>query len=183
MRKDRSLNRRVLRGAGVVALALVGCDYFYDTTVPASDSTPPVAWAAVYHGGEHVAISSSNAGSPLFFPIDDPDEYYLLIGAGTDDGGTKKVTFSHEFSRTCLQGNLGQNATGSFVPMVETQTGSVGATVSNGVWTGPMVRLRDYATCNSGWTLASVSYKWHVTAEDFHGNTKSHGWAEIRWVP
>ncbi|MFY0537404.1 hypothetical protein [Nannocystis pusilla] len=176
------MNRQWSGGTGLLVLALVGCDYFFDTTVPASDSTPPVAWAAVYHGGEHVDISSSNAGSPLSFAAD-PDEYYLLIGAGTDDGGTKKVTVSHNFSRTCVQGNLAQNSSGLGVPMIETQSGSVGATVSNGVWTGPTVRLRDYATCNAGWTLSQLTYSWHVTAEDFHGNTQTHGSANIHWVP
>ncbi|WP_096328875.1 hypothetical protein [Nannocystis exedens] len=179
------MNERWRRAAGLLGLglALVGCDYFYDVTVPASDSTPPVAWAAVWRQDVYEAVSSSDGGAALSFAVPDPNDYYMLIGAGTDDGGTKKVTIQQEFSRTCIQGDIGQLQTGLLVPMVETQSGTVGATVSNGVWTGPMVRLSDYATCDSGWTLSHVAYLWHVTAEDFHGNKKSHGWARIHWSP
>ncbi|MCY0988515.1 hypothetical protein OV203_15390 [Nannocystis sp. ILAH1] len=172
------------QGAGLLALAmaLVGCDYFYDVTVPASDSTPPVAWAAVYRAEVYEAISGGTQ-TPLSFEVADPNLYYLVIAAGTDAGGTRKVTMNHEFTRTCVQGDLGQNTSGLLAPFVDTQSGSVGSTVSNGVWTGPLVRLSDYATCNPGWTLSYVAYEWTATAEDFHGNTATHGWARMYWTP
>jgi hypothetical protein len=170
-------------GAGVLALAtMAGCEYFSDVTVPAVDNTPPTAYAAVWRSDVYEAISN-NPGAPLVFEVSDPNDYYMLVGAGTDAGGTKKVTIAHEFTRSCIQGGLGQFQSGLMAPMVETQSGSVGQTVSNGVWGGPYVRLSDYMTCNPGWTLTSVAYHWHVTAEDFHGNKSSHGWAKIHWTP
>jgi hypothetical protein len=183
MRRDPTKNKKWCHGAGMLALtALAGCEYFYEVTVPAVDDTPPLAYAAVWRSGVYEAFSY-NPGAPLVFAVSDPNDYYMLVGAGTDDGGTKKVTINHEYSRSCTQGEIGQLQSGFMAPMVETQSGSVGATVSNGVWGGPYVRLSDYTTCNPGWTLASVAYRWHVTAEDFHGNETSHGWATIYWSP
>lgn len=169
---------RVLSAVLMLAL-LPSCDEFEEVTVPAVDNTDPVAIAAVWQADEYLDLSSGNM-TPLSYDVE-LDEGYVIIGAGVDSGGTKKITIQHEWSNHCRQGNLGQNKYGLMAPIVRTQPGGVGSEVSNGLWDGPLVFLSDYTTCNAGFTLKSVTYSWHVTAEDFHGNVSTHGWASIHW--
>lgn len=159
-----------------------GCDYFSDVVVPTFDFDPPIAMAGVYRGGQYLAVSNNN-GTPLSYQVSSLDDYYIPFGAGIDDGGMKRMTMQPEFNRVCTRGTLGQSQSGLLVPIVRTQSGSAGATVSNGLWDGPVLRLRDYAQCNPGFTLSYVEYTWRVTAEDFGGNSTSHGWARIYWTP
>ncbi len=185
MSKNLTSNKKMQRmGACLLPLVvLVGCDLYSDVTVPTTDTTAPVAQAAVWRSEVYEAVSYSGI-DPLSYEVSDPNDYYQIIASGMDNGGIKKVTMLREFDRTCTQDpDLAQSATGSLTPMVITQSGTVGSTVSNGQWTGPLVRLSDYATCNPGWKLSSVSYRWHVTVEDFHGNTATHGPAKIHWTP
>ncbi|WAS90674.1 hypothetical protein [Nannocystis punicea] len=174
------------RAALLVLVAAVGCDYFSDVTVPAVDTTAPTAYASVWRSEVYEEISFGT-NDPLSFEVDDPTEYYVLIGAGTDGGGVKKLTINSEYSKSCEAWEDGDkivsNTSGLSVPLVKTQTGGVGSTVSNGLWDGPYVRLSDYASCNSGWTLGYVALRWTVIVEDFHGNTATHGPAVFYWDP
>lgn len=160
-----------------------GCDYFADVVITTFDFDPPTAITGVYRGGDYVALSTNNNGSALSYKVSSLDDYYLPFGAGIDSGGMKTMTMWPEFRRTCTNGNIGQTQTGTLATIVRTQSGSAGSTVSNGLWDGPVLRLRDYASCNSGFTLSSVEYMWTVTVQDFAGNTRSHGWARIYWTP
>ncbi len=159
-----------------------GCDYFSDVVIPTFDFDPPTAMAGVYRSGQYLALSSNN-GPALSYKVSSLDDYYLPFGAAIDDGGAKRLTVQGEFNRVCVQGNLAQSQSGLLLPIVSTQSGSAGSTVSNGIWDGPYLRLRNYATCNSGYTLSYVEYTWRVTAEDFGGNARTHGWAKIYWTP
>lgn len=176
------LDVRALLTVTALAIATPGCDYFYDVTVPVQDNTLPLAYAGVWRSGEYLA-TSLNSNPALNYKVASLDDYHLFFGAGIDSGGTERITIHREVRRVCTNGSIGQQQTFTLTPIVSTQSGQPGATVSNGIWDGPYMRLRDYASCNPGYSLASVSYDWHIVAEDFAGNTRSHGWARAYWTP
>ncbi len=169
---------RILLVAG--ALSASGCEYFSDVTIPSTDNTAPLTYAGVWRSGNYLA-TSLNSNPALNFQVSSLDDYYIFFGAGIDSGGTRRITISREVQRLCVNGSIAQQQTFTLTPIVRTQSGSPGNTVSNGIWDGPYMRLRDYASCNPGYTLSSVSYIWHTTSEDFAGNQTSHGWARARW--
>lgn len=69
---------------------------------------------------------------------------------------------------------------------VETQTGGVGSTVSNGLWVGEPFRASFHFWRCGGGTADAVLLKWRVWAEDFHGNVSTYGTADtpamIAWT-
>jgi hypothetical protein len=60
--------------------------------------------------------------------------------------------------------------------VTETQPGSVGSTVSNGVWAYVGV---DAPRCSSSSTRGEYHFWWSTEVEDFHGNKASGGGGEI----
>lgn len=178
-RNMRLSNRTIIRSI-LFALAgsASGCDYFDDVTVPATDTKKPTAVAAVWQADEYLAFSSGTS-QPLLFEVD-PDEGYVMIGAGMDSGGTKKITISRGYQTSCINGGFIETAEVALPPIVKTQPGGVGQEVSNGIWDGELVVLSDFLTCSAGSTPTQVDLTWTVTAEDFHGNKQVHGPATMR---
>lgn len=178
----------MLRASAVSMLCgAVGCDYFDDVTVPATDTEKPVPYLAVWQDNVHEKIWANPSVPiwPTYYNIAF-DEYYVLLGAGIDAGGTKKVTFEHGYTASCMQGEFyaeGYTVSQTLTPVVSTQPGGVGQTVSNGWYTGASVRLSDYAVaCPAGYS-PDVVYRFRVTAEDFHANKITFGWAQVRGGP
>ncbi len=161
-------------------LLTTGCEYFEDVIVPAVDNEAPNVYAAVWYQDVYEAVSANNSPG-LHYTVSDPDELYVALGAGIDEGGIASLTISGESLCNCLQGNVGQIKYGLQAPLVKTQTGGVGSTVSNGLWDGPVIKLSDFDSCAPGWTTTSLGYTWTVTTEDFHGNVSNHGWATMSW--
>lgn len=172
------LSSRLVASSAILLLG--GCDLFSDVTIPAADSTDPVAWAAVWVESSYVSMSSGSGA--LSYTVTDPDKTYLALAAIVDGGGAHSVTMSAELIRYCdLGGGFSQVQRATYAPVTETQSGSVGDTVSDGVYTAHGIRFGSLS-CSSG-TLTSARLIWSVSGEDFHGNTDSHGWAELNYVP
>jgi hypothetical protein len=141
------------------------CQYFSSTTVPAVDTTAPATWDGVWANGDYVKLIT-NPGSFVHHVTLGTE--VIAVASGLDDGGVSKVTMSTEESWLCCSGNICSVTQSSSIPTIATQAGSVGSTVSNGVWTSLSVQA--HGSCNTGYTLTSYRFAWTTTTQDFHGN-------------
>jgi hypothetical protein len=139
------------------------CQYFSTTTVPATDTTAPTAWDAVWTNGDYAKVINSPGSFTYHIPL---GGHVIAIASAIDGGGVRKVTMQTDEIWTCCSGNICSSSEAFEVPTVATQSGSVGATVSTGVWTGLDVTTGS-APCGA---LTSYQFSWTTTAEDFHGN-------------
>lgn len=166
----------------VVLSALVllsGCDLFSSVTVPASDNVSPTAIASVWIESSYEATSSG--ASPLSYTVTDPDKTHMAIGAIMDAGGAHSVAISAELVLDCDLGGIAQRQYLTYAPISQTQSGSVGDTVDNGVYTAHGIRFSSLS-CTSG-TLTQARFTWNVSGEDLHGNSASHNGAEMVYIP
>ncbi len=147
-----------------VTMGATDCEYFTDVVVPSSDSSPPTAYDGVWRGAEYETIRVSG-GSGLTYHID-PGQPVIAVSSAIDPDGLRKLTTSTGVGWTCCQDNLCSHTGGLSVPHVETQAGTVGSTVSSGLWYGIEVEL---PTCNPGYTLTSFAFTWRTEGENFHG--------------
>lgn len=159
----------------VLAAALLpGCKYFSDTTIPFFDFDDPVAWSSVYQGGTYTKIWSAPGGNA--HAISNPNEVFWILSATMDDGGARRVTQGWSVHQGCTSwdGKFGKSITSDGVALTETQSGSVGDTVSDGVWTGRPLKFADLMVpCGYGYVMSSLSVSWTTTAEDFAGNKRT----------
>lgn len=167
----------------LASLALVGCEYFWDVVVPASDHTAPTPAASVIRGG--VRTNSWGINPSIRMETSDPSESFYVMAAGIDAGGTHSVTLAPTVTTVCTRSGLAQRAEGHLESITETVEASPGDTVSNGLWTGQFVHMGSYleSPCNPGWTLSSVGYSWWIEAEDFHGNVATRFGGSIVYRP
>ena len=148
-----------------LTMGATDCQYFSSTTVPATDTTAPATWDGVWTNGDYVEIANNPGSFTHHVAL---GEEVFAISSGIDGGGVSNVTMVTEESWLCCSGNICSDTQSFSSPVVATQAGSVGATVSDGVWTGLAVQAVD--SCNAGYTLASYRFAWTTTATDFHGN-------------
>lgn len=161
--------RQALFTAPLMLLLTMGstdCEHFSNVVVPASDSTPPTAYDGVWRGGEYEVLRPS--GNSGFVYHIDPGETVFAMASAIDPQGLRKLTMSTEGGWTCCSGNICSTSSGLSVPYVETQAGTVGSTVSTGIWHAVEVKL---PTCNPGYTLTSFGFAWTTVGENFHGGT------------
>lgn len=159
--------RQALVTAPLMLLLTMGatdCEYFSDTVVPASDSTPPTNYDGVWRGGEYAVLRPS--GNDGFIYHIDPGETVFAMASAIDPQGLRKLTISIESGRRCCSGDVCSVSSGLSVPYVETQAGTVGSTVSTGIWHAMEVEL---PSCNPGWVLTSYGFAWTTEGENFHG--------------
>jgi hypothetical protein len=176
-----------IRGFVGSALALVGgfcgCQYFTNVVVPAHDSTPPGAWAGVYDvaKGEYVALGD---GAGVEYTTTDPTATYLAVAAGYDQGGVKWVTESQGvWVAYCKGAAAGYGETVSVADQSQSQRGTVGSTVSNGLWVYDLVRFDQCpAQCPIGWPIDHLAFTWDVATSDF-ANFTAYGTGEIDYYP
>jgi hypothetical protein len=169
-----------------VALLLGGatdCEYFYDVTVPSSDTTAPTIFDAVWWESEYIE-SAGNTGTFTYHLA--PGEQVLAISSGMDSGGVKKLTMSGDRSWTCCNYSGGEPVCSTTQPIsaaqTESQAGGPGSTVSSGIWLGTQVKVPPLSQlCQPGWTLQSWRYRWRTTAENFHGGTRTGEYRTIRY--
>jgi hypothetical protein len=147
-----------------VTMGATDCEYYSDVVVPSSDSTPPTAYDGVWRGGEYQVIRPSGS-TGLIFHIK-PGQPVIAVSSGIDPQGLRKITMSSDVGWLCCDGDICSSTSSLSVPIVETQAGTVGSTVSSGIWTGQEV---DLPGCNPGYTLESFRYTWTTKAENFHG--------------
>jgi hypothetical protein len=147
-------------------MGFTDCQLFSTTTVPPTDTTPPVTWDAVWLNGNYVALAPTSSSFVYHLA---PGTSVLMLSSAMDQGGVSKVTTGSFQEWTCCDGPTCRTVDADFAPVVTTQGGSVGATVSNGVWWGQAITVPT-SLCSNGSTLASFMFAWATTAEDFHGN-------------
>jgi hypothetical protein len=152
-----------------LTMGATDCEYFSNVVVPASDSTPPTAYDGVWRGSEYEILRpSGNSGFTYHFT---PGLPVFAISSGIDPEGLRKLTMYTDSGWLCCSEGGGENvcsvAGGLSSPIVETQPGTVGSTVSSGIWT--YVEIASLPKCQSGWTLKSYHFSWRTEAENFHG--------------
>jgi hypothetical protein len=154
------------------------CKYFSTTTVPATDSTPPIAVASLVRGADQLIRFGE-----LIETTHDLNENFIPIGAIYDNGGARSVTMHQSVRVRCRQGSLAQLSIVHFLPISDTQAGSVGSSVSDGIWVGEGFRFSTYAAlCNPGFVVEEIRYGWSFSGDNFHGLTASNGGA-ITYTP
>src|SRR5689334_3790340 len=85
------------------ATGFTNCEWFSDVTVPATDTDAPTVWNAVWAGGEHKVLSPG--GDWISYRVA-PGDTVIAMGAGTDPGGTHKVTIYSSWEHTCCKGSI-----------------------------------------------------------------------------
>lgn len=146
-----------------VTMGATDCEYYSDVIVPSSDTSPPAAYDGVWRGGEYQAIRPSGS-TGLTFHIK-PGQPVFAVSSGIDPEGLRKITMSTGGGWLCCNGNVCSSTSSLSVPIVETQAGTVGSTVSSGIWTAVEVKL---PSCNPGYTMMSFGFTWTTQAENFH---------------
>jgi hypothetical protein len=139
------------------------CESFTDVTVPDSDTDKPTTFDGVWIGGQYV--QSAFTGSSFVYHAE-PGENVLTIAAAVDRGGLKRLEVHSGWRRTCCSSTVCSISSPLTSPRVELQEGTVGSTVSDGIWVYEAVQV---PTCGEGWKL-TFGYSWFTEAEDFHGN-------------
>ena len=162
-----------------VVLALTsGCEFWSTVTVPAVDTTPPVAATRLLEiggaGYDDLGFGDYDGAS---LTTSNPNRKFMLIAAAWDPEGARKVTMSRHFVRQCVNVNTGIGALQNFsYPQeVYTQPGGPGSVVDDGVWTGVYVDLRDWLTCPGSTSFDWGMMTWTVVAENYSGLTAIHG--------
>jgi hypothetical protein len=181
------------RLAVFAAIPIAGCDYFSNVVIPVADTTPPAAVSGVYDlaQGKYVALGFNPGGVSYF--TNDPTATFLAVAATYDAGGAKSVFMFGQYGYACRRtsdgfvARLDDEFLNQQGPQVASQTGNVGDTVSNGVWTYDSVRFDQVpaSECDNlgiGWTYVYTYFWWNVQSEDFHGN-ESYGSGEIDYHP
>ncbi len=169
-------------------MALSGCDYFTNVVIPAQDTTAPLAVTGVYDLEQGKYVEIGLGGCPLEFDecppafqytVTDPTLTVLAVGATYDTGGAKSVDLEVWFEYWCrdskgkTEGPVFYETSGH---QTATQTGRVGDTVSNGLWTYVPVRFDQYPSdppngCREfGLTTIGKAAELFVVSEDFFGN-------------
>jgi hypothetical protein len=166
---------RILASGFLLAVTMGNseCEDFEDVTVPASDSSPPVTLDGVWWESEWIELEGPSSAISYHLA---PGEEVLAISSAVDSGGLKKLTMSSEVAWTCctILSPVVCSATQSIsAPIVRTQAGVVGSTVSNGLFTGQGVDAITLPSCQAGYVLKSYRFSWRTIGEDFHGNTRT----------
>lgn len=166
--------------------AAPGCEFFSDTIIPSVDNRVPYSWVAVYtiadgHVGTdhatngHVPITASHRWQ---YVIEDPNELHMALAATTDSGGAKQIRMQSQVVVRCFNSPY-WFALEPLDTRVKSQSGSVGDTVENGVWTGrpfkPSEWFDQIYECDHGY----ISMNWITKSEDFSGNVSHHGPARL----
>ena len=161
---------RFLLAAG--AFSLVGCEYFSNVVIPATDVESPTAFVGVYDAdkGEYIRIG---VWDPIEERVTNPNKTYALVAAGMDAGGMRRITMTSFGTIKCTIPG-GVNVTQwKGAPKIEEQEGTVGSTVSNGLYTYFTVKIGDQ--CGPGSRLVLYEIFWSAFAEDFYGHKSAAG--------
>ena len=163
----------------LLATGATECDAWEDTTVPASDSTAPDVYDAVWYQGTYEEIDVHS--QPLTYHLT-PGEEIIALGSGLDSGGVKKISMTRELSWTCCTfGNVCSTSQTSATALTDTQAGGVGSTVSEGMWLGQAVEFDPAGLCNNFYWPTSYTFRWRTTAENYHGVKRVGPLRTVQW--
>jgi hypothetical protein len=169
----RPLSRLAFVPVFAIAALFSGCDYFSNVVVPAVDTTAPTAFSGVYDifGQRYEALAVDSVD----FEVTDPTVPYAAVGATYDNGGAKSVQITGTLEIDCHSNDgLGQYQVQDWAPLTASQSGSVGSTVSNGVYQAYGINFSQLAVCpDPGFSLEWARFSWTTESIDFHGNTSA----------
>jgi hypothetical protein len=146
------------------------CQSYTAVTVPAVDTTRPLTLDGVWDPSTAAWVVLKESGTSGVVHHLTPGKLVIAVASGLDQGGTRTVSMAIETGWKCCQGSICSNTISLATPVVDTQPGSIGAPVSDGVYVATVIGT--LPTCNPGYTLASYRYAWTTTVEDFHGNRR-----------
>lgn len=159
------------------ALLFGGCEFVSDTVVPAVDHTSPFAAPTIFTNGAHSWAEGKT------FTTSSKNKTWIAVAGGFDKGGTKRLVMHREaYAYIDIGGGYGQKMHIHLAPKVITQSGSVGQTVDNGLWTVDFVKPSSFGAGAQG-TVTEAGYSYWVEAEDFHGNTQIRPGASFIYRP
>jgi hypothetical protein len=98
------------------------------------------------------------------------DTIVFSANAQDNDGGVRNVTINGEVVTTCVQGNLGQQATGTIIGQNPAPAASPGDEVSARRFTAVNVPVA--ARCQQGFSLERVSGRFSASALNFYGGRR-----------
>lgn len=172
-------------------LALAGCEFFHPTTIPSSDTTAPYAIVSLYYDDDHQELmlgrkSLADAANKEVFNVvtTDPYEGYIALAAGLDGGGVQRVEMSSRVFARCVYGPANVTILEPWSTQVDTQSGSPGDTVDNGLYVPKSFQGYRYQShldfCSDG--NYQVTLEFLARARDFHGNWANYGLGKVTYV-
>lgn len=148
------------------------CDAYSTVTVPASDPTAPDTYDGVWWDDTYEELVSQDANFTYHLGA---NASVIAVGSGLDlNGGVKRVDMYPVVTRTCCL--AGACTTGTFIKptITDSQAGSVGSSVSNGVWVGAEVsRAAQVPSCPTGFSLTAWTYRWNTVATNFSNKSRT----------
>lgn len=142
------------------------------TTVPATDATPPDVGLEIGIDGRSPLLSDLDALGTIDVGI---QETFCVYPNMLDPQGSSSLVMEWRFSQSCIDPTqtFGQSQNGiGFVQ--DSQSGSVGQTVSEGLWESLCLDPTTQAqTCPQGWSLTSLDYTFVVQGSNFGGGLDS----------
>jgi len=175
-----------------LSLGATDCDQFHEVTVPATDSSPPMAVGSAYRGyltgnwsawGDPLMHSWETDGGTLYRNGSE-DMTLVAVASSIDEGGAKRVrmtwTLQHECCRlTGTTWSACQTTTTPETTTEDQQQGTVGSHVSSGVYVyQPIV---EPAQCPTGKRTRRLTLDFRVRAWNFHGGQSASGPHRIIW--
>jgi hypothetical protein len=150
-------------------LGFTNCQYFSSTTVPASDTTVPIAVPSLMMDGEQQIRFGS-----LSITTNELKDFFA-IAAIYDTGGARSVVMNQGMTIECSGRGLTQRIVQDFSnPPTDRQRGGPGSTVSNGIYVWSYIDFAAQARlCDPGFTVSRITYGWNFSGDDFFGNQAS----------
>lgn len=172
-------------------LAVVGCEFFHPTTVPATDNSDPWAVIAIYADGRHQDIrvgdmTIAEASNTRVFErvTQDPWESFIALSAGVDGGGIRQVEMHSRVFARCVYGPANLQILEPWAVQRTTRTGSPGDIVQNGLYLYKNFRGIDYVDaldfCSDD--NYQVTIQWSSRAWDFSNNFAAYGSGRVTYV-
>jgi VCBS repeat-containing protein len=159
------------------------CEYFTQVPVPAVDNTRPTNAMSVWTG-EHEQLTLDDSAD-VHYVMDDPNQTVMAMAAAYDNGGVRSVRMTWGATYKCCKQINGTNVCSvESEPTTghseDAQAGSVGSTVSNGMWLAEGVTPSSF--CPSSEKVDDFYFGWSLYSEDFAGNRTETHRASISYV-
>jgi hypothetical protein len=164
---------RVLVAVAAVLLGAAACE---KVPKPTSDSTPPTLNWHVENRTTSTASDYAGSGSVTGKK---GDEFRVTLTA-KDPEGIHKITMGGGYTRSCIDGNIGQSATGDYAGQTQTLNPD-----SDGKVLTSIFLINSYTpdvTCNGGFTWQGTTIGLNGSGENYFSG-KTNGTLTISITP
>ena len=164
-------------------MGATNCQYFSKVTVPAVDTQKPLFATRFFFDGEEELEFV-----PIEYETDDLEATFVAYPAIYDSGGARNLTVVQSLQVRCKNSSSGVPTTGvdiHYVPLFAQQAGSVGSSVSNGIYLSGMAMSFSQHThyCSGTNVVDEIEYTWAMSGEDFAGNSDSVFGGSVVYIP